>query len=416
MRTQQQVPLASVDVVPTMTSRPSAVYLLASSPYPPVSGNKLRSTMIARALGERFDVTVVALDDLDAPGALGEAARRLLARRQSVRALAMDATAAVLSGRPVLLQRSIRAGCSSAVAELLRRIGPDLVLLGRPLVGPYAAAAHAVGARVVIDADERMTTVARAIAQSPRAPVARRLRAAVEGAAILSRTERRAYRTADQLWVSADPECDAFQSVLPSADIRVVPNAVEMPDVLPACPEAAAVAFVGWYRYPPNEAAAIELAADIMPAVRAAGGPSRLVLIGPDPTPAMRRAARGQTDTLTGEVPDVRSALRDAGILAVPIRSAGGTRVKILDAIACGVPVVSTGLGIAGLGLREGTEVLVAETPGDFAVAIRRLANDASLRASLAAAAFGSARARFSPPATASAIFEAVGDLAPDRP
>ncbi len=369
--------------------------------------------MITSALGERFDVMVVALDDVDAPGPLGAAARRLLARRHSGTALAMDTAVGVLSGRPVLLQRSVRAGCPSAVAELLRQVRPDFVLLGRPLVGPYVAAAHAVGARVVIDADEWMARVARGVARSRRAPFTQRLRAAVEAAVILDRMERRAYLTADQLWVSSDSECVAFRLLLPAADIRVVPNGIELPDVAPACPPATAVAFVGWYRYPPNEAAAIELAADIMPAVRAAGGPDRLVLIGPDPTPAMRHVAREQTDTLTGEVPDVRGALRDAGILAVPIRSGGGTRVKILEAIASGVPVVSTRLGIAGLGLRDGTDILVAETTSEFTSAIRRLANDASLRASVAAAAFASVRPRFSRSAAASAISAAVDDLMP---
>jgi glycosyltransferase involved in cell wall biosynthesis len=149
-----------------------------------------------------------------------------------------------------------------------------------------------------------------------------------------------------------------------------------------------AVSFLGWYGYPPNEAAALELMRAIMPAIRSAGGPTPLVLIGAQPTPSMVRvAAETGAVSITGQVADVVPALRAAGILVVPVRAGGGTRVKILEAMAARVPVVSTRLGIEGLSLTPGTHVLLAETPSDFASAVGRLATDHVLREALTDAA-----------------------------
>ena len=88
-----------------------------------------------------------------------------------------------------------------------------------------------------------------------------------------------------------------------------------------------------------------------MPVVRAAGGPSELVLIGSEPTAAITAAARLQDGVrLTGAVEDVIPELQQAGVLVVPLRAGGGTRIKILEAMAAGVPVISTPLGLEGLG------------------------------------------------------------------
>jgi glycosyltransferase involved in cell wall biosynthesis len=96
----------------------------------------------------------------------------------------------------------------------------------------------------------------------------------------------------------------------------------------------------------------------------------------------MRRAAeRDPLVEITGEVEDVAVPLRAAGLLAVPVRAGAGTRIKILEAAAIGVPVVSTPLGAEGLGLVHERDVLIADTTGALADAIVRVARDGALRA-----------------------------------
>lgn len=81
-----------------------------------------------------------------------------------------------------------------------------------------------------------------------------------------------------------------------------------------------------------------------------------------------------------GEVEDVRPYMRSADVFVIPLRFGGGTRLKALEAMAAGVPVVSTSLGVAGLGAAEAGVVRVADSPAGFADAVTELMGDESLR------------------------------------
>ena len=354
--------------------RPKAAYLVAEWPFPPTSGGARRAANIAEVLGERFDLTVVSADRDSAIPGWSDASTRFLARRRSRVALVSDGFGSIARGRHALLIRSIRAGLPERFAAWLTTTKPELVVLGRPMLDPFIQAARDAGARVIVDADEGLGRVARSVARASHSSPRTRLRAVVEGTLVLDRMERAAYPSADQLWVSSEREKAFLSRIVEPARIHVVANAVAVPAELPAPVPIQAVAFVGWYRYPPNEAAALELMRSIMPAIRAAGGPHHLEIIGPHPTTKMHREADRLGDTtITGEVPEVVPALRDAGILLVPLRSGGGTRVKILEAAAAGVPVISTALGIEGLGMTPGQNVLVAEDADGFAAQVTAL-------------------------------------------
>ena len=89
---------------------------------------------------------------------------------------------------------------------------------------------------------------------------------------------------------------------------------------------------------------------------------------------------------LTGYLDDVRPAVRGAAACVAPLRQGGGTRLKILEAMALGTPVVATSRGIEGIAATDGENVLIADAPADFAAATRRLMEDPSLRARIGAA------------------------------
>lgn len=378
-----------------------------------MSGSKRRAANIAEALSQRFTVTVIAADDPSgAPEAWAAASERFVRRRHTRRALLADSVEGVIRGWPIFLVRSVRAGLPEAFRSIVEAERPDLVLLGRPLLAPYIKVAKDAGARVVVDADESMRKVAWGVARSPYAPLRHRARALVEAIAILGRLERSAYPRADQVWVSSERERDSLSGTVRPDRLHVIPNALDVPVSQPDVPPVNAVAFVGWYRYPPNEAAALELVREVMPAIRAAGGPRSLVLIGPEPTQAMLKAATRSRDvTILGEVPEVRSHLRTAGVLVVPVRSGGGTRVKILEAMATGVPVVSTQLGIEGLGMTPGLHVLVADTAAEFASQVVLIANDRAVRTGLVRASYELVRDAHSLDAVRASVRAAMSNL-----
>jgi glycosyltransferase involved in cell wall biosynthesis len=388
-----------------------AVYLASERPWPTTSGGRAHAAMLATLLGERFELLVLSPDG-GGSGPWAEARSRMVSRRAQTGVRLLDIARSTLGLRHAVLERAVRAGLPEAFGAALAAHEPSLVVLGRPFVGPFIDEARSVGARVVIDADESLARVARSIAVQPGRP-GLRARAALESVT-LDRMERREYPRADQVWVTSTVERGHFLRFLADEQVFVIPN-VSPRAPAPSSPPIpiTAVAFLGWYGYPPNEAAALDLMRDVMPRVRAMGGPRRLVLIGRDPTARMREMAAADTDTeITGEVEEIARPLQAAGLLVCPLRFGGGTRIKILEAMALGVPVVSTSMGIEGLDLRGGSEVIVADTPEALAASIAELARDPESAARLAAAGAQAVAERWSPAAAAAALDGALGNLA----
>jgi glycosyltransferase involved in cell wall biosynthesis len=186
--------------------------------------------------------------------------------------------------------------------------------------------------------------------------------------------------------------------------VHDIPNGVDPGIALPS-PRTSQVRFVllyGSLDYPPNAEAHDQYFRGIWPLIRGAtelktlvvgGGPPLLPLPTGDPRIEIR-----------GFVPDMMSVLGGPGVLVVPLRVGGGIRNKILEALAAGMPVVSTGVGAEGLDIEDGRHYLRADTPGDTAAAIVRLVQDPALVASLARAGSDHVESRYRWPRIAAAL------------
>jgi glycosyltransferase involved in cell wall biosynthesis len=353
-------------------------------------------------------VTVLALDTPDAPSEWAAGQRRYWIRRRRQALRLVDLGIGILRANHVALQRAQAAGLPAALATMLLELQPSVVVLGRPFFGEFVRVARRSGACVIVDADESLAAVSRSVLRS-RATLAKRLRALLDLLSV-GRMERRDFRIADEVWAGSAAERAALQRASSPALVRVVPNIAPRlveEDSIPG--PVRQIAFVGSFSHPPNEEAAIELATRIMPAVRAAGGPRELVLIGRDPTSRLGRLAAGDPDlTIAANVPDVSLPLRSAGVLVMPMRSGGGSKIKALEAAALGVPVISTRFGLSGVALQGEKDVLVAETPSEFATAVNRLRDEPGLAARLAASARARIASDHSPAALVAAVSEAV--------
>jgi glycosyltransferase involved in cell wall biosynthesis len=135
---------------------------------------------------------------------------------------------------------------------------------------------------------------------------------------------------------------------------------------------------VGTLVYPPNLDAALVAAHEIMPRVRVQRR-ARLRLIGRCDDRALALSSLSYVELL-GEVSDLPTALSGTDVVIVPIRSGSGTRIKVLEAFARRLPVVSTSIGCEGLGAKDGEHLLVADVPDGFAAACIRLLDDPELR------------------------------------
>ncbi|HEY8559749.1 MAG TPA: glycosyltransferase [Pyrinomonadaceae bacterium] len=147
--------------------------------------------------------------------------------------------------------------------------------------------------------------------------------------------------------------------------------------------------FTGSMDWLPNEDAIVWFTGEIFPRIREKIPQATLTVVGRDPFPSLIELSKKDNSIkVTGRVPDVRPFMEEAGVYVVPIRIGGGTRLKIYEALAMELPVVSTAVGAEGLPLENGREILLRDTPGEFAEACVALMRDRDLarRTGLAAA------------------------------
>ena len=139
---------------------------------------------------------------------------------------------------------------------------------------------------------------------------------------------------------------------VPDADVRVVGNGIDVDAFRPQGPPASTprVVFTGVFSYRPNERGALWFVRDVWPLVRARRPDARLALVGADPTQAIRDLALANPSIeVTGTVPDVRPYLWNAAVGVAPLLEARGVQNKVLEAIAAGLPVVTTPVVAHGL-------------------------------------------------------------------
>jgi glycosyltransferase involved in cell wall biosynthesis len=165
-------------------------------------------------------------------------------------------------------------------------------------------------------------------------------------------------------------------------------NAVVIPNAYPDDPiprgraevgDPPVLMFAGLLTYHANADAVEYLVERILPQLRRVLPSVRLRLVGAADD-AQRRLHDPPGVTVTGYVPDITTELAQADAIVVPIRYGGGTRIKILEAFAHRIPVVSTTVGAEGIGAVHEQEILLADTPADFAAACVRVLRDAALR------------------------------------
>ena len=150
-------------------------------------------------------------------------------------------------------------------------------------------------------------------------------------------------------------------------------------------PDAPTLLFTGTLSYPPNAEALLWLLRDIWPRIRDAHPTVRLLVVGRGAPAEAERLADERVE-LAGWVPDMRAAFARASVVLVPMRSGGGTRLKVLDGLASGRALLTTTMGAEGVELRDGEHAAVADGAEAFAAAALRLLGDTAERARLGAA------------------------------
>jgi len=206
----------------------------------------------------------------------------------------------------------------------------------------------------------------------------------------LRREELAAFRGADGVYTCSSEDRDRVLAEVPTVSTAVVPNAadVEYYRARPGdpAPDGRTVLFFGLLSTVPNVDGASWFVREMWPRITARRPDARLQILGKDPTPAVRALAAPGVEVI-GFVEDLRPHLAQAAVIVVPLRLGGGTRLKIVEAMAMGKAIISTTLGAEGIEATAGRDLLVADEPEGFVRAVVRVLEEPALGAELGAAA-----------------------------
>lgn len=375
---------ASKRVLPVSSPRSSSglrvVMVDEELPYPPTSGKRIRTLNLTLRLARRHRLTYVCHRNTDAEEA-----------RQAASFFAEHGI------ETVIVERAVP---SKSGPRFFLRLAANLL---SPL--PYSVATHKSRvlrqALVEIARTQHVDVwhcewtpyaeILRGIATSRRVVVAHNVESIIwqryhenEGNPLrrwyirqqwhkFQRFERRVLGEVERTIAVSDTDAQRLSEDFGVARAAVVENGVDTQFFQPqACRrEASRLLFLGSLDWRPNLDGVSLLLERVFPAVRAAEPSASLCLVGRNPLDSLRRRVAATSGVeLHANVPDVRPFLADCGMLVVPLRIGGGSRLKILEALASGTPVVSTRIGAEGLRLEAGQDLTVVNKINDLIQAI----------------------------------------------
>lgn len=373
----------------------SLLFLTPQLPYPPRQGTAIRNWGLISHLSKRHAVSLLSFVE-EGQGSEPEALRTTCQRVVTVpvphRSKA-DRVRSLLHGEADLAARLRSAGFERALTELLSNSAFDVIHIEGLEMARYLSAVRAAApkARIIYDAHNAEHVLQRRafrsdLGQWRRWPVALYSWQQVPR---LARFEAEVCRAADGVVCVSQEDASALRRLVPGLGPVIVPNGIDLADyagagLRPAEMGAAdSLVFTGKMDYRPNVDAALWFADEILPRIRAGRPNARFLIVGQKPAPSLTRRHGQGGVIVTGAVEDARPYISHAGVYVAPLRMGGGTRFKLLEAMALARPVVSTTLGAEGFEVQSGRELLLADSAAGFAEAVLALLADPARAADL---------------------------------
>lgn len=199
--------------------------------------------------------------------------------------------------------------------------------------------------------------------------------------------EKLFWKKADHLVTMSTEDRDWIKRMVPDSKVSIVANGIDVEyfkNTPIRRPKSPTVLFVGNYKWLPNVDAAKYIAYEIWPSIHRQIPNAELKIVGRDATNEILKLKRIPGVNVIGEVGDIREALGSAHVMLAPIRNGRGTRYKILEAMAAGLPVVSTSLGIEGIRAKDGVNALIRDSKEELVRATVELLKNPALTKKLA--------------------------------
>lgn len=352
-------------------------------PWPPYDGGRIRILETLRYLCQHHSVTLITsvdrAEEIEHVSMLKDMCHDVITTVMSKRtgAVLSRLSRGVLSRRPLIQSFYYDARLAQQVRDLTKHVAYDIIQVEFPFLTPYVIAIepHSRAKKILTMHNIESLRFARELQLSHWGN--RRL--VLLGDHIFFREwEKKALRRFDGIVTVSDVERTWVQRHAPGATVALVPNGVDTQyfsrPASSAAPETNPyIVFTGAMDYPPNVDAAGWFCNEILPIVQRNVPRLGLKIVGKNPHPQVLKLAKQNRVEVTGTVPDIRGYLAGALALVVPLRSGGGTRLKILEAMAMECPVISTSVGAEGLEITPGNDILIADDAEQFTDHIRSL-------------------------------------------
>lgn len=368
------------------------LFITDTLPYPPVSGNRLRVYHLCRQIAREHEVWLIAgarsAEEAESPGVahMREFCREVIvvvreqySKLQHVPGLVRYA----LAGRP--LEHKFEH--SQAMEDAIRRVTAahefDIVHIEPSYSALYREAlSQREHARVVLGFHNIEFQLFSDMVRVEHSP-AGRLRAYLHSA-LLRRWEPRYAANFDRCITCSEDDRQLLLGANPRLSVEVIPNGVDTQEYrpLPEENDRPTVLFIGSMNYAPCADGAVLFCEQMLPTIQQRIPDVDVWIVGRNPLPHVEKLARDNVH-VTGWVDDIMPFYRRSTVCIVPLRAGGGTRLKVLEAMALGRAMVSTSVGCAGIDVVDGEHIFIADDTQDFAQKTVQLLSDAQLRAKM---------------------------------
>jgi glycosyltransferase involved in cell wall biosynthesis len=363
-----------------------ALFLVPEAPYPTQGGGALRSASLLEYLARRYDVDVIVFREPGAedptplfpPGiARSVQVLELPYHRKDPFSRAVRNAGRLARGVPPLVDRF--AGFGDRIAALVHGESYQLAAIEHFWCAPYWEQVAPVSARTVLDLHNIESALHERCAQTESGAEALAHEIFCRCARDL---EARWLPRYDCLLAASAVDAELARAISPRSRITVYPNTIPFAP-RPKVPEREMVIFTGNLAYHPNVAAVRFFRHEIWPILRDRW-PSLVWRVAGKNSHGVRKHTNGDARIeLAGSMENAIEELAAARVVVVPLLAGSGTRFKVIEAWAAGRAVVATTIGVEGLPARHGENVLIADSPGDFADAASLLLTSPGLRVTL---------------------------------
>jgi sugar transferase (PEP-CTERM/EpsH1 system associated) len=372
------------------------LFVTSRVPYPPFRGDKLKIFNLIRNISQHHEVRLVTFYGNEADTANLPPLKQYCASVRGVRHPLWKSLAGgaggIVSANPIQVEWYRSRAMTEALAEEMSSTSFDVVHTHLIRLAQYTRGWNQIPR--VLDLTDAVSLYLHRFMETERNPV-KRLGLRVE------RDRMRAYeqvlREFDCSLVCSETDRTELRRNVPGARIELLENGVDLEYFAPApdvVPRPRSVIFTGNMSYFPNEDAARYFVSSIWPRIRREVPDVTLSIVGQNP-PSSVRSLAGPGIVVTGTVPDIRAQYVRHAIAVSPVRYGAGTLNKVLEPMALGIPVVASGIGMAGIPLNAGEHYLLGETQDAFADAVVRLLKNPGMASDIGSNAMNFVRANY---------------------